>query len=162
MENKKRSLKNEEEAVSPVVGVIMIIAITVVIAAVVEAFAYAIIGGVQKAPNSAIVVENAVASATAKNVTLIHHGGDTIVDAFTTGTGATSTKWNKLAVRYNGGLFNGTSYLNDIESNAAAWDGNFEPGDELKLNFASGLTAGDSITVVYTPTGDLLQRIVVT
>jgi flagellin-like protein len=57
MENKKRSLKNEEEAVSPVVGVIMMIAITVVIAAVVAAFSYGIIGGVKKAPNSALVVK---------------------------------------------------------------------------------------------------------
>jgi flagellin-like protein len=40
MENKKRSLEKDEEAASPVVGVVMMIAITVIIATIVTAFAY--------------------------------------------------------------------------------------------------------------------------
>jgi flagellin-like protein len=157
----KKSLKKDEQAVSPVIAVIMLIAITVVIAAVVAAFAYGIIGGVKKAPNCALVVDGAVASGTSTNVTMIHHGGDTIVEAFVT-TGNTSQRWKKLQVRYNGGVFDGTSYLNGV-SNASDWsDGNFNAGDELKLTFGSGLVSGDSLTVVFTPTGDVLQRITVT
>ena len=158
----KRRLSEDERGVSPVVGVIMMVAITVVIAAVVAAFSYGIIGGVQKAPNTAIVVDNAVSGSAAKNVTMIHHGGDKIIDAFTTASDPTGLKWNKLEVRYNGEVFNGSSYLNNV-GNGTAWDdGNFEPGDELKLTFADGLADGESIAVVYKPTGDLLQRVVVT
>ena len=158
----KRSLSEDERGVSPVVGVIMMVAITVVIAAVVAAFSYGIIGGVQKAPNTAIVVDNAVAG-NDQNVTLIHHGGDKIVGAFNK-TASTPTKlmWSKLEVRYNGEVFSGTSCMNGDDSNSStAWDGNFEPGDELKLTFPK-LEEDQSIAVVYKPTGDLLQRIVVT
>jgi flagellin-like protein len=159
----KKSMKKDEQAVSPVIAVIMLIAITVVIAAVVAAFAYGIIGGVKKAPNCALVVDGAVASGTPQNVTMIHHGGDTIVEAFdaTSGDVATGLRWKKLQVRYNGATFNGTSYLNG-DSNATGWaDGNFNAGDELKLSFPY-LLSGDSLTVVFTPTGDVLQRITVT
>ncbi len=54
-----KTLRNDERGVSAVIGVILMIAITVVIAAVVAAFAYGIIGGVTKAPSSSIVIENA-------------------------------------------------------------------------------------------------------
>jgi flagellin-like protein len=160
----KKSMKKDEQAVSPVIAVIMLIAITVVIAAVVAAFAYGIIGGVKKAPNCALVVDGAVSSTQALNVTMIHHGGDTIVEAF--GVNATDTPtgelWNKLEVRYNGAVFNNIAYLNGA-SNATGWaDGNFKAGDELKLSFPDGLDSGDSLTVVFKPTGDVLQRITVT
>ena len=157
----KKSMKKDEQAVSPVIAVIMLIAITVVIAAVVAAFAYGIIGGVKKAPNCALVVDGAVASTQTLNVTMIHHGGDTIVEAFGAGQGPTSGKWTKLEVRYNGAVFDGTSYLNGV-SNASNWtSADFKAGDELKLTFGK-LTSGDSLTVVFTPTGDVLQRITVT
>ena len=159
----KRSLKKDEQAVSPVIAVIMLIAITVVIAAVVAAFAYGIIGGVKKAPNCALVVDGAVASGNKLNVTMIHHGGDTIVEAFSNNPeGATGLLWNKLEVRYNGGVFNGTSYLNGVDNGTIWTNGDFKAGDELKLYFDSGLDSGDSLTVVFKPTGDVLQRITVT
>jgi flagellin-like protein len=158
----KKSLKKDEQAVSPVIAVIMLIAITVVIAAVVAAFAYGIIGGVKKAPNCALVVDGAVSSGTDQNVTMIHHGGDTIVEAFDAGPAATGLMWKKLQVRYNGGIFNGTSYMNGVSNTTGGWNGNFQAGDELKLTFVGGISSGDSITVVFTPTGDVLQRITVT
>ena len=158
--NEKRSLSEDERGVSPVVGVIMMVAITVVIAAVVAAFSYGIIGGVTKAPNTAIVVDGAVSGAN-QNVTLIHHGGDKIIGAFNTTETSTVYAWGKLEVRYNGEIFGGMSYLNGHESNTTAWDGNFVPGDELKLTFPT-LVEDQSIAVVYKPTGDLLQRVVVT
>jgi flagellin-like protein len=159
----KKSIKKDEQAVSPVIAVIMLIAITVVIAAVVAAFAYGIIGGVKKAPNCALVVDGAVASTGSVNVTMIHHGGDTIVDAFATSGNTTANMWKKLEIRYNGGVFDGMSYLNGAANSSTpdAWDSEFKAGDELKLTFDS-LTSGDSLTVVFKPTGDVLQRITVT
>lgn len=103
--NRLRELIKNEAAVSPVIGVILMIAITVVIAAVVASFAYGIIGGVAKAPNSALVIEDARVSAGTTNITVIHHGGDTIVDAFTvsgTAPDITLTTWDNLIVKLGG------------------------------------------------------------
>jgi flagellin-like protein len=151
MENKKRSLKNEEEAVSPVVGVIMMIAITVVIAAVVAAFAYGIIGGVKKAPNSALVVEDAVVAST--QIKIIHHGGDTIINAFN-GSGTVNNAWKNLNIKINGvdqQWGNVTGAIGDDDTN-------FESGEQITLNVVA-LASGDTIAMVFTPTGDILQRV---
>ena len=152
----KKSMKKDEQAVSPVIAVIMLIAITVVIAAVVAAFAYGIIGGVKKAPNTALVVQDAVENS--KNITIIHHGGENILGAFEGGN------WSKLEVRYQGAAFPATdAYLNGNSSALSASTGSvdFVPGDELRLYRSAGYSSGESITVVYTATGDVLQRVLV-
>ncbi len=52
---KKRVLrKNGEEAVSPVVGVMLMLVVTIIIAAVVSAFAGSTVSGTQKAPSASI------------------------------------------------------------------------------------------------------------
>ena len=173
---KKRSLKEDERAVSPVIGVIMLIAITVVIAAVVAAFAYGIIGGVQKSPNAALVIDGA--NRNSEEITIIHHGGDTIVAAFASGNpaqlGNTSTgaNWSALEVRINGKPFeedNTDPATTELNGDAISGSDDFEAGDELVLNLTDNsdtgkksLINGDSISIVYTETGDLLQRITVT
>ena len=156
----KRSLSEDERGVSPVVGVIMMVAITVVIAAVVAAFAYGIIGGVTKAPNTALVVEGAVDSE--DNVTIIHYGGDKIIKAFSScSAGNTSDCWNNLQVRINGNESFGAANVK-LNNVTIAADEHFEPGDELKIDLTTPLSTADSLTVVYVPTGDVLQRVVVT
>ncbi len=152
---KRRSLKKDERAVSPVIGVILMIAITVVIAAVVAAFAYGIIGGVTKSPNSALVVEDAAVSKT--DITIIHHGGDPIVDAFKNETGNNNKTWSNLVVKHNGA---------DINYSANVTFGGdddfiFESGEQMEIT-VTALESGDSIAVVYTPSGDILQRVKVT
>jgi len=154
-----KTLMKDERAVSAVIGVILMIAITVVIAAVVAAFAYGIIGGVKTAPSSSIVIENAQRGSNI-NVTLVHQGGDIITDAFT-GTVETKTgaEWNNIEVRYNGEIVNTSSaWLNTDNVNDTEWDTDFVPGDELKIEFSS-LASDDTIAVVYTPSGDMLQRV---
>ena len=163
----KRSMKQDEKAVSPVIAVIMLIAITVVIAAVVAAFAYGIIGGVTRAPSSAFVVEGAIVGDEMTNVTIIHHGGDKILEAFDTGDN--NNPWHDLEVRYNGApinisdttMVNVSAILLNGQNMTKAADAVFNAGDELQLTFEDGLDPGDSITVVYTPTEDIMQRIVV-
>jgi flagellin-like protein len=151
MDDKKRSLKNEEEAVSPVVGVIMMIAITVVIAAVVAAFSYGIIGGVKKAPNCALVVEDAVVDST--QIKVIHHGGDTIINAFN-GSGTVNNNFKNIQVKING--------VDQVWANVTGAigddDTNFESGEQITLG-VSALASGDTISMVFTPTGDILQRV---
>ena len=159
----KKSLKKDEQAVSPVIAVIMLIAITVVIAAVVAAFAYGIIGGVKKAPNCALVVDGA--NRASDELIIIHHGGDTIVDAFAAGSQIGTSNWSAMEMRINGAVFedisgNTATTLNDV---AIAGADDFEAGDELAFNLTTDeLQSGDSIAIVFTPTGDLLQRVTVT
>ncbi len=144
-----KTLRNDERGVSAVIGVILMIAITVVIAAVVAAFAYGIIGGVTKAPSSSIVIENAQRDEI--NVTVVHRGGDIITDAF-----SDTDDWDNIEVKRNGvtrGFSNVTTQIGDNNSH-------FDPGEEIEINITGGgLASGDTIAVVYTPSGDMLQRV---
>jgi flagellin-like protein len=58
-----------EEAVSPVIGVILMVAITVILAAVIAAFVFGMAGNVQKTKNVAFTVERSSASTTTIIVT---------------------------------------------------------------------------------------------
>jgi flagellin-like protein len=58
-------------AVSPVIGVVLIVAVTVVLAAVVGAFAVGVSGQTNDAPQAAITAER-----TGNELTLTHHSGD--------------------------------------------------------------------------------------
>jgi len=160
---RQKQLRADEDAVSPVIGVIMMIAIVVIIAAVVAAFAYGIIGGVNKAPSTALVVEGVQPD---ENVTvrIYHHGGDTIVDAFEPTATSPSQKWKNVEVRLNGATV-GSSEINWLKMNnsncSEAWKPNFEPGDQISMEFQK-LNVSDSIAVVHTPSDSILQRVTVT
>ena len=78
----KISLRDDTRGVSPVIGVIMMIAVVTIIAAFVAAVAYGIIAGVSEVPCTALV-EEGVGGGTNVNVTLTHYGGDMISNAFT-------------------------------------------------------------------------------
>jgi len=149
--SKIKELVKNEEAVSPVIGVILMIAITVVIAAVVASFAYGIIGGMAKAPNAALVVEDARVGHT--NVTVIHHGGDTIVDAFN-GVTLDGGNWSNLEIKPGGN----TITWKDNVTEGGNGDNNFVSGEQLTIK-VDELKSGDTITVVYIATGDILQRV---
>ena len=157
----------DEHAVSPVIAVIMVIAITVVIETVAAAFAFDLVHEL-KTPNAAIAIEGAYPGST--SITIVHYGKDAIRDAVsgaTNGPLGTAT-WNALEVRINGAVFaetdpaNATTRLNGATGFGAA---DFTVGDELKLALADSahgaLRAGDSISVVYTRTGDILRRVTV-
>ena len=142
----RKALMKDEQAVSAVIGVILMIAITVVIAAVVAAFAYGIIGGVTKAPSSSIVIEGAQRGA--ESVTILHYGGDIITDAFDT----TTDKWKNIEVRKDGALIGYGNISSDVDND------DFAPGEEIKITVDT-LVSGNTITVVYVPSGDILQRV---
>ena len=171
--SRKRRLGKDERAVSPVIGIILMIAITVVIAAVVAAFAYGLIGGVTTSPRAALVVEDAVVGN--NRITVLHHGGETVTTAFKDGT-TVNNGWDALQVKINGQIFDldkngvGTEIsLNDTTikegvTDASKWattwgTTKFAAGDELELVLVNTLKSGDTIAVVYTPSGDILQRV---
>ncbi|HTY52731.1 MAG TPA: type IV pilin N-terminal domain-containing protein [Methanomicrobiales archaeon] len=71
-----------EDAVSPVIGVILMVAITVILAAVIAAFVFGMAGGVQKTKTVA-----ATASQNANDIVVVWEGGQD--NAYVTGYGVT-------------------------------------------------------------------------
>ncbi len=67
--------RKDEEAVSPVIGVILMVAITVILAAVIAAFVFGM-GPPVQAPQASMTISST--SATTGNITITHRGGDSI------------------------------------------------------------------------------------
>lgn len=61
----------KDDAVSPVIGVILMVAITVILAAVIAAFVFGMAGNVQKTKNVAVVAD----SPTTDTIIVTYHGG---------------------------------------------------------------------------------------
>ncbi|PWR71573.1 type IV pilin N-terminal domain-containing protein [Methanospirillum lacunae] len=72
----------KEEAVSPVIGVILMVAITVILAAVIAAFVFGMTGNVQKTKNVAFTVERSSSSTT--QVIVTSQGGKDSADISST------------------------------------------------------------------------------
>src|SRR5574337_1292823 len=72
-----RLFRKNEEAVSPVIGVSLMVAITVILAAVIAAFVFGLGGSTEKAPTSSIVVANNP-DTSAFDLKVQHKGGDTL------------------------------------------------------------------------------------
>ncbi len=92
-------LRRDEEAVSPVIGVILMVAITVILAAVIAAFVFGLGGNVDTKKSPAISVKRV--NSTAIQLTLQDKGGAGTISTLsvTSPSGATlsnnkSTGWN--------------------------------------------------------------------
>ena len=150
-------LLKEDKAVSPVVGEILIIAVLVVMAAVLFAFAYNIVRSVMEVSSANLIIENAVVGAS--NITIVHMGGDKIGNAFAPSYvyNLNASIFEDLEVRIDGAVYEGWASLNS----GAISKSDFTGGDELKLGLDRQLSQGDSISVIYVPGGQMLAREVV-
>ena len=127
----------DDRAVSPVIGVILMVAITVILAAVIGAFVFGLGDQIQEtAPNAQISITEI--DVTGDTVTFVHNGGDTFHDGNTVEIRVTA------AGEEVGSLTPGDDFT----------DGQFRAGDQLT---ASGGTAsiddGDTIRVVWVGEG---------
>ena len=73
--NPKELLKGEERAVSPVIGVILMVAITVILAAVIGTFVLGLGDNVESAPSAQLSIEY---DDDDENLTVFHEGGDAL------------------------------------------------------------------------------------
>jgi len=80
IEEEKGKIVKDTRAVSPVIGVILMVAIVVILAAVIAAFVFGITPGTEAAPHASLAVE---ASATTPKILIEHSSGDPIVLADT-------------------------------------------------------------------------------
>ncbi|MFC6613562.1 type IV pilin [Halopenitus salinus] len=132
MELKK--IFNEDRAVSPVIGVILMVAITVILAAVIGTFVLGLGDSVgQNAPQASFSYDYNM-SATPTEVTVTHEGGDTI----------TSDNANSINIT-------------DEAGGSTNWGLDISAGDNKTH---TGFSAGDEIRVIWTaPDGSATQTI---
>ena len=124
-------MQKQEQAVSPVVGVMLMLVVTIIIAAVVSAFAGSTVGGTSKAPSATI---QATYSQTT-GMTLTHSGGDAIPLGSTTILVSPGKSFGANASRYSW-VVNKTYVLTGSGQNWANARA-FLPGDTATISQAN-------------------------
>ena len=131
-----KQLFTEDRAVSPVIGVILMVAITVILAAVIGTFVLGLGENINAAPQASLGFGGGSAE-----VTVSHEGGD-------------SLNTDELTV-----LVGGTELSN------VSWGGDttWAPGEEVTLTNATHITAGDlEVKIRHDPSGQILGKATVT
>lgn len=135
----------DEKGVSPVIGVILMVAITVILAAVIASFVFGLGSKAPKAAPQASLVVSAYNNTTKFDVSgdliiIEHQGGENIL-------------WEEIKViveNTTDTLTYTEDYFKDTKKESGSGNDFFEPGEKLiiKENESEGLfNAGDSITV---------------
>ena len=145
MMNKKslKSLKNDKRAVSPVIGVILMVAITVILAAVIAAFVFGF-GAPEQTPILQISASTPSGSAVDK-ILLTHQGGDDV---------------DMIDLRIQTSDDSGATWEDVTQMPYTAADGDIAAGDTMIVTDDSTATAGDIVTIriIYIPSGGLLLK----
>jgi len=132
----------DDEAVSPVIGVILMVAITVILAAVVGAFALGLGGQQDSVPQASWTVS----TPTDRKATIVHNGGDAVADEnLVVKVGSTS------AYEAGGSPDGDNDGILDAYDNSGSDDWTSTPisgGDQLTLMAASDQT-GQVVRVIY-------------
>lgn len=132
---KLKRVLTEDDAVSPVIGVILMVAITVVMAAITGAFVLSLQNDVSVTPTTSwdTSAEDTTGTGHIDSVRFLHRAGDSL-DA------------GQLKVRVSG---------QQADVNTSASDGRIRVGDEIDVRFddSGGNTnqAGDELLLVWTP-----------
>ena len=74
-----RIFSKDEEAVSPVIGVILMVAITVILAAVIAAFVFGMGGNLTEAPPSVSLVASSNSAEVGPDIVIKHVGGEALI-----------------------------------------------------------------------------------
>lgn len=120
-----RQLQTDDRAVSPVIGTILMVAVTVILAAIIGTFMLDLGDGVSASPTASFGFDqDGAAGETNATVSVTHQGGDTL-DA------------DKIEVRVDGNA-SSTQFTSDVAA-----------GSTIDVDI-SGYTADQEITVVWT------------
>jgi flagellin-like protein len=124
--NPIKKLLQEDDAVSPVIGVILMVAITVILAAVIASFVLGLGDSQQQTPTASFDFEYE-SSSSGDTLTITHDGGDTLDGA-------------RLSVETTDS--SGTSF-----SSSSGFAGDVSSGTSVTLT--GGISSGSTITVVW-------------
>jgi flagellin-like protein len=130
-----KNLLTEDRAVSPVIGVILMVAITVILAAVIGTFVLGLGDQVsESAPQAQFSFDFETDSGT-DIINITHDGGDSI-------------QADQLEVAVNGT----TAWSEDGSGswdNSTAWSDDVSAGDNLDLSTSDGASDGDIVRVIW-------------
>lgn len=116
-------LKNEE-AVSPVIGVILMVAITVILAAVIGVFVFGLAGGIQSTKTVAMVATQN----TSGGLEVVVHGGPDLNKLSAVGITVDGTDVGAFAAPQTGQVLKVASPGDDIDGARVIVVGNFTDG----------------------------------
>ena len=132
MKQQLKAILDDDRGVSPVIGVILMVAITVILAAVIGAFVLNLGGDLEQAPQAQLSVE---VNDAANGVILTHNGGDALnVDDL------------RIAGDLSTGPFTGLS--------GYASGDQFSVGDEAQLGGSSGNEY--TVRIIHEPSDSIL------
>ena len=140
---------DEDRGVSPVIGVILMVAITVILAAVIGTFVLGLGDRVSQAsPNANFGFDYGATAGNADTVEIVHDGGDGIEQSQVKVTIGGTTAWES------------TSFQNNFaggDSDGTAWTSKITAGDKITFAEQSGesglITDGDTVKVIWTADG---------
>lgn len=151
-----------EDAVSPVIGVILMVAITVILAAVIAAFVFGM-GPPEQAPQASIRLSDA--SKATNNITLQHQGGDVIDLTKTTITVTQEGKLLKITPTMSSGSKYSAGDMLVVKTNdgspgksAVYLNGNVTPIDTSGANFTIA-TGEIAVTMIDTVSGQMIANV---
>lgn len=137
-----RKMLRDDRAVSPVIGVILMVAITVILAAVIGTFVLGLGNQVSEASPQAQFTfdQSGAAGTTGANVTITHDGGDAIessnLGVKVAGSDAT------MSTAFSGTVSAGVSATADVSGES--------PGDELRVVWSSSSSDETATIGAYT------------
>ena len=144
-----KELFTDDDAVSPVIGVILMVAITVILAAVIGAFVLNIGGSQESAPQATIDFTN-----TSNGVKMVHQSGDPLSTSAVTvklnGTGVdwnTTQNWDEMSA---GDITWVTNYtISNGELSNVSYGG-IGPGNDIQFVWQSPSSDKTSVIASYT------------
>ena len=151
MEKMLFKLKKDKKAVSPVIGVILMVAITVILAAVIASFVF---GLGSKAPKTAPQVSLQATAVTDSKITITHQGGDSVLwndTKIIITNPATGNSWYAiLTVNATSGAVSAKSASTGISVSAVNPSNYlyFDPGEQITITNANAFgSSGETINV---------------
>ncbi|WP_276301164.1 type IV pilin N-terminal domain-containing protein [Halorussus lipolyticus] len=131
-----KALFEDDGAVSPVIGVILMVAITVILAAVIGTFVLGLGQNVQSSSPTASISFDQQGSAGSADVQVAHDGGDPL-------------EKDQIDITVTGNSISNPS--NPVDDWAS--DSEITAGESVTLKASSGFNAEDTIKVVWTADG---------
>ena len=141
-----KQLIADDDAVSPVIGVILMVAITVILAAVIGTFVLGLGEQVQSnSPNAQFTFEYSGSSSTSSTMDITHTSGDTVSQ---NNFVVSSSEGDFTAGTHDGQNFDGVDSDNNLEPNADANAGTTYTIEDGHTVGSNGIAAG-TVRVVW-------------
>jgi flagellin-like protein len=145
-----KKLLTDDEGVSPVIGVILMVAITVILAAVIAAFVLGIGDTDDPAPNANLEID----STNSETVTLDHTSGDSIVVGDTE-LGVSGAASGQEPLESASSISDVSDALDSVGGSSLTASDEISAGGQIVITFASGVGGSEvTIQLIHSPSGD--------